>query len=210
VTPVITDPPTPTPTNTTQPEAVVKFWADPATIDAGACTTLHWETQNIKQVVFGGLNQPLTGTYYECLCANTNYRLSVTMSDDSVEEFWVNITVNGSCETPTPEDVTAPPAPTPVVPANGLTVTCSATQTLSWLPVTDPSGIAEYQVEVQRSTNKVIWTYLVGSPFTGLNDKKVTVPTECNYYYRWRVRAIDGAGNPGAWSGWFTFSMPIG
>jgi hypothetical protein len=30
------------------------------------------------------------------------------------------------------------------------------------------------------------------------------------HFYRWRVRAVDGVGNPGAWSAWATFSNPPG
>ena len=83
-------------------------------------------------------------------------------------------------------------------------------QVLTWLPVSDPSGIAEYQVQVQRSTDHVTWSSTAGSPITGLDVKTTTIDTECGWIYRWRVRAADGAGNMSGWSDWSTFSIILG
>jgi hypothetical protein len=43
----------------------------------------------------------------------------------------------------------------------------------------------------------------------GIKDKKTTIPVECGWYYRWKVRAIDGKGNIGPWSGWSRFSITL-
>jgi hypothetical protein len=32
---------------------------------------------------------------------------------------------------------------------------------------------------------------------------------ECGWYYRWRVRAVNGAGLAGEWSGWFLFTITL-
>jgi hypothetical protein len=104
---------------------------------------------------------------------------------------------------PTP-DTTGPPAPTPVNPPLN---TCEGSKTLDWLPVTDPSGIAEYRVEVHRSPDNATWAAASGSPWAGISDTALVIPVECGFYYRWRVRAVDGAGNPGPFSGWAFFEV---
>ncbi|GAB4503521.1 MAG: hypothetical protein Fur0043_05130 [Anaerolineales bacterium] len=210
VTPTITDTPTLPPP---PPGALIQFWAEPATIAAGACTTLRWHVENASRVVFGGLDQPFDGSYSDCLCKNTRYTLRVTRLDGVEETRTVDIAVSGSCATPTlppPSDTTPPPAPTPAVPANGLTIACKGSQTLAWLPVTDPSGISEYQVQVQRHAGDNNWKAAPGSPITGIQGKQTDISVECGWYYRWRVRAVDGAGNLGGWSDWFLFAITLG
>ena len=111
--------------------------------------------------------------------------------------------------TSTPPDTTPPPAPDPMVPADGLSLSCRAAQNLAWLPVTDPSGITEYQVEIQQSSDATNWAGTSESPVVGLTDKTVSVATECGWYYRWRVRALDGEANPSAWSAWSYFTVNL-
>jgi len=43
-----------------------------------------------------------------------------------------------------------------------------------------------------------------------MGDKQMNLSVECGWYYRFRVRAIDGVGNVGAWSGCSTFSIALG
>ncbi len=125
------------------------------------------------------------------------------------------VTATTAPNTPTPTltqplpDTTAPPAPEPAVPADGLSLSCRATQALAWLPVTDPSGVAAYQVEIQRSPDNANWSAASGSPVTGLTDKTTPISTECGWYYRWRVRAVDGEGNESAWSAWSYFTINL-
>lgn len=110
---------------------------------------------------------------------------------------------------PPPADTTPPPAPAPAVPANSLELSCRGSQNLAWLPVDDPSGIAEYQIQVQRHAGDNNWQAAAGGSQTGIHDKQITVPVECGWYYRWRVRAVDGAGNVGEWSGWSLFTVTL-
>jgi len=205
-TPSFTPTSTPTITPTAQLVPQIQFWADPAEITAGQCTVIKWNTANVLRVQFGGINQPLVGSDQECPCENATYPLLVTLLDNTVVERTTSVTVSGSCVAP---DTTAPPVPALQVPADGLSIGCRASQTLTWLPVTDPSGIREYQVRIQRSADNVLWTDLPISPITGLTDKTVNVGVECGWYYRWSVRAIDGAGNIGGWSGWFDFVINL-
>ncbi|MDZ4132721.1 MAG: hypothetical protein U1E11_06240, partial [Dethiobacteria bacterium] len=51
------------------------------------------------------------------------------------------------------------------------------------------------------------WQPAPGGSLSGLQVKEATVSVECGWYYRWRVRAVDGAGNVSPWSGWSHFAM---
>lgn len=209
-----------TPTATFLPredQPLVQFWADPAQIQAGACTTIQWHVENVQSVIFGGIEQPFDGSYKDCLCKNERYTLTVNHLDGRQEKHTVDIGVSGVCETPTPDDptptptlpppadTTPPSAPSPVVPANGLVLSCRATQTLAWLPVSDPSGISGYYVKLEIETKPGVWVAVAGyGPITG---KQVDVNVQCGGIYRWMVRAQDGAGNYSDWSAFSTFSI---
>lgn len=206
ITPIIT----PSVTSTDQPQPEVRFWAEPDQIQAGSCSTLHWEATNVSSLVFGGSTQPLMGSFEACLCGDARYTLTINHLDGSQEIRTVLVSVTGSCTTPTAPDTTPPPIPMPFVPANNLSLSCRATQDLVWVPVEDPSGIAEYQVQVQRHSGTHQWGDITGSIFTNLLGKEITIPVECGWYYRWRVRAVDGAGNISDWSDWFLFAITIG
>jgi hypothetical protein len=104
-------------------------------------------------------------------------------------------------------DRTPPPAPNPTAPDNKAEIPCSSEPvdvTLRWSPVDDLSGIAQYQVELVEipyyppvaSTSTL---QLEGSQVQAL------VSGRCGSDYSWRVRAVDGVGNVGAWSRMATF-----
>lgn len=196
----------------TQPQgAVIQFWADPAQVQAGACTTIRWHVENASRVVFGGVDQPFDGSYQTCLCTDQRYSLTVVQLDGTEIKQSVDINVEGVCETPTspppPQDTTAPPAPSPAVPADGLTLSCRSTQNLAWLPVNDPSGISGYFVKLEMQTTPGNWQSAGG--YGPLTDKQVTVNVQCGVYYRWMVRAQDGAGNTSDWSAPSQFSINL-
>ena len=196
ITPTLTDTPTPVP----DPVAAVKFWADPETIDAGSCTDIRWQAENVKGLVFGGADQEMEGTFNACLCKNETYTLTVTHLDDSEEKLKVNINVVGTCA-----DTEPPPAPKQKSPGNGVALSCTSYQDLSWGAVSDPSGISEYQVKAQRHIGNNNWSNVSGSVFGGISGTSYHMYVECGWYYRWQVRAVDGEGNAGPWSGWWTF-----
>jgi len=193
-----------TPTPPLEPGASIKFWADPDTIAAGDCTNIYWQAENVKSVVFGGREQAFEGTYQACLCKNETYTLSVTHLDGKEEKLKVNISVTGTCE-----DTTPPPAPKQEVPGDGLSIDCKSYQDLVWQPVSDESGISEYQVQAQRHSGNNNWSDVSGSVFGGISGKKLNMSVECGWYYRWRVRAKDGEDNVGSWSGWRDFVINL-
>jgi hypothetical protein len=108
---------------------------------------------------------------------------------------------------PPPADNTPPPTPTPAVPANGLELSCRTSQTLVWMPVTDPSGIDGYYVKLERESTPGNWVSAGG--YGPVSGKQVDVPVDCGGRYRWMVRAQDGAGNYSGWSAPSAFSVSL-
>ena len=157
------------------------------------------------------------GSKEVCPCEDTTYILSVTLLDDTKTERSVTVRVNGSCVTPTskptipPPDETPPPVPPVVAPTGGVVLDCEAV-TLNWDAVSDPSGIAEYRVQVELEVTPGNWDPVSGSPWTGLGGTELELNTttlNCGGVYRWRVRAVDGAGNMSDFSAWAEFGINL-
>jgi hypothetical protein len=207
-TPITDDGPTPIPLT---PTPYINYWADPSEIAAGGCTTIYWDVLNVGSVVFGGHEREFRGSYSDCMCETQTYPLTITYPDGTSEIFYVTINVSGTCATPTPiPDTTAPAPPVQLKPLNGESFpACYGDTILRWEASSDPSGISQYRVQVERHPGDNNWQAAPGSVFTGITDTNLPLSIECGYTYRWRVRAIDGAGNPSNWSGWFTFIDPL-
>ena len=211
-----TDTPVP-PTDTPQPQ--VNFWADDTTVQAGSCTTVHWETANVKAVYFNGQGVAGTGDHQTCPCSPESHTLDVLLPNDEHDIRTVDIGVIGSCVTPSPTftpsptpDTTMPPVPTLLSPNDGFVAACSPSQLeLSWQAVSDPSGVT-YQAVVEYYPAGSWETYdswrNLGSPSVILEPVLPHTVLPCSSY-RWRVRAIDGAGNVGEWADWFEFAFTI-
>lgn len=110
---------------------------------------------------------------------------------------------------PIPPDTTGPGAPSPQSPTGGILLGCVGSVSLQWSPASDPSGISQYNVELQRHSGDNNWGGASGSPFSGISGTSKSVSVECGWYYRWRVRAQDGAGNWGSFSSWATFAVSL-
>lgn len=97
-------------------------------------------------------------------------------------------------------DVTPPPAPSLVSPLL-VDATTDTTPTFVWSAVSDPSG-ATYQFQLAKLN--LLQPFSAGSlvyDVPGLAVTTFTVPQDLELMeYEWRVRAIDGAANVGAWS----------
>lgn len=199
---------TESPADTTDP--IIQYWAEPAEISAGGCTTLYWDVANVSRVVFGGRDQEFSDSYHDCMCETQTYPLRVTYQDGIEETFRVTINVTGTCATaPPPQDTTPPNPPTLLKPLNGTTLPCTSGAILRWAAASDPSGISEYRVQVERHAGDNNWQSVSGSVFKGIKGLEKSLSVECGWTYRWRVRAIDKEGNVGNWSSWFTFIDPL-
>lgn len=86
-------------------------------------------------------------------------------------------------------------------------LSCRASQTLVWEPVSDPSGISGYYVKLEQEVTEGNWQSVGGwGPVTG---EQVDVSVQCGGSYRWMVRAQDGAGNYSDWSGLAYFGIVL-
>jgi heat shock protein HslJ/uncharacterized protein YraI len=98
--PVIPAPPPPAPTPTPTPDATpsIQFWADTYTINAGQCTTIRWEVENVTAVWVYPIGQPYeqypttgSGSQQVCPSQTTTYELRVQLNDGSVQVRQVTI-----------------------------------------------------------------------------------------------------------------------
>jgi hypothetical protein len=214
-------PPTATFTPTPTPQPQIKFWADATTVAAGSCTTVRWETANVKAVFFNGQGLAGIGTHQTCPCSAETHTLDVLLPNEEHDIRTLTINVTGSCVTPTPTptptatpDAVPPPAPALQSPSDGWEAPCSTPSvTLEWQAVSDPSGVASYDVDVEYD-NAGYWVDYrsLSSTSTSVVLAPAAPATSlCEgtnmRNFRWRVRARDGAGNPGSWSGWFYFKL---
>jgi hypothetical protein len=212
----ITRTPTPTPTEPSPGGPVIEFWVDDGTVSAGGCTQLHWRVENVQAVHLDGTGVGGEGTQQVCLCEGRTYTLLVTLNDGSQERRDIAVRVAGTCVTPSPTltptsppDTTPPPVPVPVQPKDEVVLNCAAEFGINWDAVSDPSGIAEYRVQMDVMVSADHWLPVGDSPWTGLTTTAFKVPLDCGPFYRWRVRAVDGAGNEGDFSDWARFSVAL-
>lgn len=89
-------------------------------------------------------------------------------------------------------DTTPPIAPTIKKPTD---VANNAAPKLKWTAVT---GVAQYQVQVTLATDTTYANPIVDTPVDGTVNKYKPDPLAQDSY-RWRVRSLDGAGNPSEW-----------
>lgn len=200
--PTATFTPTPTPTakptDTPLPPAQIDFRADSTTVERGSCTTLRWDVEYATAVRLDGDGVAGHDTRQVCPSQTRTYTLRVEARQGGGDR---QVTIRVSV----PQDTTPPPAPSPAVPANGLTLGCRSEQNLVWIPVDDPSGISGYYVKLQLQVSKGNWQSAGGwGPESG---KQVEAKVKCGVVYRWAVRARDKAGNDSDWSAWSVFSV---
>ncbi|HET6853859.1 MAG TPA: hypothetical protein VFH46_16270 [Pyrinomonadaceae bacterium] len=88
----------------------------------------------------------------------------------------------------------APAAPSLVSPADGATVT--EPFPISWTAVSDPSGIIGYNWQV--SSSSAFTTVLLQNSTNGATQDSVSGLANGTYF--WRVQAVNGAFEQGAWS----------
>jgi len=99
-------------------------------------------------------------------------------------------------------DTKLPTTPIPLSP--GERTRLDVGPTFSWSPAADSlSGIASYTLQIDTSSSFGSKNQRVYSGITTLNYSLEDSLTVAKWY--WRVRAVDGAGNVGSWSGYISF-----
>jgi ABC-type amino acid transport substrate-binding protein len=167
-------PPTPPPPPTPQPGAEINFWVDSNYIQAGQCTTIHWDVKNVREVYFYDQGESWEGHGVSgkedrtaCPSQSMSYYLRVVKNDGSVETREVRI------------EVAAPPPSAPIVTSVG----------------TNPSGqvalgaCLEVYWDTQGSINRVsisyngqmIWDY---APLRGNMNHCPSSPGAASYVVR--------------------------
>jgi hypothetical protein len=198
--PTATPPP---PTATPQPPRIVSFEVSDSQITAGECVRFSWRVEGSPTAIyFDGEGVTSPDSRERCPTSTRGFELRTESPGGAdTESLTVVVVVQ---PTPTP-DTQGPPAPSLVSPTGGIEVPCADPDhvKLDWNPVTDPSGIDTYIVKVEKEVSGN-WQSAWGGSAT---DTQVTVSLECGVSHRWEVRAQDGAGNWGAWSGWGLFDM---
>ncbi len=109
--------------------------------------------------------------------------------------------------TATPEDSTVPPAPELLEPEDTLVLDCVDTVILSWAEVEDESGITGYDWILEESPDNSEDSYTSNSSGTTEETAVEIEEIRCDMWYRWRVRAVDGAGNVGPFAENFLFGL---
>ncbi len=189
-TPTLTLTPTPT-----RAPLVIGFTADALSVRPEECTTLRWSVENADQVfLYGGEygGPPGFGVVGNdsrpaCPLETQTYTLRV-FRDGGVTERTVTVTI---------ADVTPPPAPVLLSPVDRMYLPCAQLVTLTWAAVSDASGISRYEWGLEFAPDYESFEAFSSGATT---DTSVTVPVPGCGGYRWRVRAVDGAGNVGAYA----------
>jgi len=185
----------------------------------------HYGVVWTKDEFFGVLGKPGI-TYYWAIAVirGQNGKMVAQLSPESEARrlYWVTPTATPTftptatptiTPTATPTitptatpDTTPPPAPSPLEPPQKASVACQATVRLVWTAVSDPSGIAAYLGKLERDDYPYGWQTSGWGPVAG-NRNWIDVAVNCGSFYRWQVRAQDGAGNWSDWSTWSYFGV---
>ena len=157
------------------------------------------------------LTETLTATNTLTFTSTSSVTPSRTNTPTSTSTNTPSVTPSRTpTNTSTPDQI-PPPAPVVIGPKDDFNYGCpfNGQVNLEWVKSGDPSGIASYLVELQGSIGGVSWAditnYSVSGTLTTINVTNQADPCDLYYYFRWRIRARDGANNLGAWSAWQHF-----
>lgn len=202
-TPTVAFTATPTPTITSSPPPAVPMAT--ANLDAN-CRTGPGPIYNISSYLLTGQSARITGRNVE----NTWWVIE-RVDGNGICWIWGEVvTVNGDTSavlvvaappTPTPTVTEIPPPQPPIAPIplspNG-SFACKSTVVLKWEPVTHPNGIDHYEWQVTGPVETKSGT---------TTNTQAEFIVSCGTSYSWQVRAVDGMGNPGPYSGPMSFSI---
>ena len=159
-------------------------------------------------------NPVFTGDVLEPVTGDVQFKLPEGDPLDTGDFFWRVKAVDGAGNTgdfggpfilTVPEDITPPPKPTLLEPADGAQ-DLQPTPVFRWSEVTDPSGVA-YELEIAFGTvdftNLAFTADRILARVFALPADRALAPGD----YVWHVRASDGFSNTGDFSDSFTFNV---
>jgi len=208
-TPTRTLTPTSTPTPTATP--AVSFAANPNPVQRSQCATLQWDVDNfVATYIFGGqwgasaVPVPNHSSQPVCPTSDTAYTLRIALASGN-QDYPLTLSVI---------DTIAPGAPAAYAPSGNICTDCNPAPpypTFQWSSVSDASGILRYEWR--------LYTYGSGCKFCSLyvqvasgSTTATTAPLPDNgrsngVDYFWQVRAVDGAGNAGPYTGLMAYKL---
>jgi hypothetical protein len=159
-----------------------------------------------------------TSVELDDLTCNTEYRWQVTAAESATDKRSASETrffVVGPPSTPTPSptatpDTTAPESPDVIEPDNNEDFECTDSVALVWDEVDDPSGIDRYQWRVEEGGDELSggYDFFRSGDATGRSVRLVEfICRDEDTWYRWRVRAVDNAGNTGEYTRYYYFRI---
>lgn len=98
--------------------------------------------------------------------------------------------------TPSSPEASGPRPPAQVAPIGGITIDCGRV-TLTWKLAQAAGGIRDYEVDLERQSNR---SFVDDRTWSNILGDYVVLDPNCNAEYRWRIRATDNSGNQGIWS----------
>ncbi len=88
---------------------MIEFWSDDTSVDAGQCTTLHWNVAGVREVYLDDKAVNGRGKREVCPREPQSHTLTVIYQDRSAEDFPAFIDVSGSVDTPKLPEPVEPP-----------------------------------------------------------------------------------------------------
>ncbi|MFB0534816.1 MAG: CARDB domain-containing protein [Anaerolineae bacterium] len=186
---------TPTPTPPPPSEVVINFWSDAPYVNAGQCTTLHWDVKEVREVYLNGGPVAGQGDQQVCLCEAATYTLHVVKLDGSTEDRQVFIDVYGSCETPEPP----PPQDTTGPDISWVGLAWEDCQFYGQATINDGSGVswAQFRYSINGEGPYSVWMQDIGG---GLWQTEVPISADTGMgtpagTIQYHAVASDGLGN---------------
>jgi len=154
--------------------------------------------------VTGSFHNNEDGTYtlvYPVAAGNTERNGDLPVSCTFHETAGNTVTVSAFDANTLVIDVTPPPAPTIVSPANNALVQSSALTKIDWTDVTDTSMPVTYRYEVSTSGATNPDGSFASAVYSSgvLTASEIPTPGTPEGQYYFHVRSVDAAGNIGAW-----------
>ncbi|MCJ7434602.1 MAG: hypothetical protein MUO77_14040 [Anaerolineales bacterium] len=211
--PFITLPPnvtvSPSPTLTLTPSTsgnvTVEFFADPPYVNAGNCSTLHWDVSGTDKVFLNGSSVYFRGMEQRCPCQTETNTLRVIKPDGTSQEFPVRIEAYGSCSAPITDTPQPPPPPSdtsgPTV--NAIYAVWESCDIYGQADISDPSGVS--WAEFWYNLNNQGWAWIKMNKSGGLWESQVGVSVTDGMSTPmgsmvFKVRTLDTLNNE-SWSG---------
>lgn len=134
-------------------EMCVHFWADDVRIPSGSCTTLRWESENVRGVyalLDGGMLRPLalSGSEEVCIDSNSTFVIVAQNLDGSFWDKPIRVDVYGQGQIAPPTPVPPTPVPPTPVPPTAIPPT-RVPPTIVPTPTTAPKIVDTDRIEGQ-------------------------------------------------------------